>query len=116
MIWRADLWSSCATGSQHGLKIVWSAVTADFLDNVLTVWNAVTAFTLSDVDAAVGGATSGAVPGALVIPAGLLNNTSPIPIELPTPIEQVILAFNLRASSQTEAQHAVASTGSALHS
>ena len=46
---------------------------------------------LSLLLAAVGGATSGAVQGVLTIPAGVLNNTYPVPVELPSPIEQVML-------------------------
>ena len=41
--------------------------------------------------AAVGGATSGAVIGALDIPAGFGNNTSAAVVEVPSAIEQVML-------------------------
>lgn len=41
------------------------------------------------VNAAVGGATSGAVIGALDVPAGFGNNTAATVVEVPSTIEQV---------------------------
>ena len=40
-------------------------------------------------DYAKGGATSGAVPSAVVIPAGFAGNSMPVTLEIPSTIEQV---------------------------
>ncbi len=40
-------------------------------------------------DYAIGGATSGAVPGYLEVPASFANNSSPALVEAPSSLEQV---------------------------
>ena len=44
---------------------------------------------MSLTDYAKGGATSGAVPAVVVVPAGAANNTRPITVDIPSTVEQV---------------------------
>ena len=44
---------------------------------------------MSLTDYAKGYATSGAVPGALVTPAGFANVAMPVPVEIPSSLDQV---------------------------
>ena len=48
---------------------------------------------MSLTDYAKGGATSGAVPSFVVVPAGAAGNSMPVSVEIPSTMEQVSRRF-----------------------